>query len=61
MLRFYHIKRKEDAEMMDLIERLLLCGFPEECAEEIVTQIEDDEGYFGAEQYVADVERNLYV
>jgi len=46
--------------MMDLIERLILCGFPEECAEEIVTQIEDDEGYIGAEQYVADVERNLF-
>lgn len=47
--------------MQDLVDRLILFGFPEECAEEIIENIIDIAGERGAEEYVRDVERDLYV
>lgn len=47
--------------MQELIEKLILLGFPEECAEEVINNISDIAGERGAEDYVRGVERDLYV
>ena len=47
--------------MQDLIDKLILYGFPEECATEIICDMVDLVGEFGAEEYVRGIERDLYV
>lgn len=47
--------------MDELIEKLILYGYPEECAEELVTMLTDFDGLSSAEAYVNGVERSLYV
>ena len=46
--------------MQDLIDKLILYGYPEECAEEIVCDLVDMVGEFGASEYVRGIERDLY-
>lgn len=47
--------------MQDLIDKLILYGFPEECAAEIINDIIDYAGEYSAEEYVKGIERDLYV
>lgn len=47
--------------MDELIEKLILYGYPEDCAEELVTMLTDFDGLSSAEAYVSGVERSIYV
>ena len=47
--------------MQELINELILCGFPEECAEDVVSDLLAHVGYSETEKYIQEVERNLNV
>lgn len=47
--------------MQDLIDKLILYGYPEECATELIDTIVGCDGEQGAEQFVRGIERELYV
>ena len=47
--------------VQELINELILCGFPEECAEDVVSDLLAHVGYSETEKYIQEVERNLNV
>ena len=52
---WHNLANGGQSKMDELIEKLILYGYPEECAEELVTMLSD------AEAYVSGVERSIYV
>lgn len=46
--------------MNEMVERLILLGYPEEDAEMIIARLIDRHGYLAAIEYVDQKERELY-
>jgi len=47
--------------MNEMVERLMLLGYPEDDAEMIIARLIDKHGYIAALEYVNEKERELYV